>query len=231
MNASAFGGGYRRAEKGDFTFKPKFVFTKFTWITYRGPDQGKAQVLVDGVVKKTIDLYSATPQWQYAVTISGLTNAKHTVVIKALNAKSPSSSGKWVAVDDFKIGTADYDDYRITYSNLFTYGKWVGMLNPATRFGRYRVASAANSTLKLSFDGVKFDWTTARGPAYGKAAIYVDGVLVKTVDLYKASQQWQYNVTIDGLDYGHHTILIKVLGAKNSHSTGTGVVCDGFVIN
>ena len=81
------------------------------------------------------------------------------------------------------------------------------------------------------FDGVTFDWVTARGPAYGKAAIYVDGVLKKTVDLYSASQQWQYKVTIAGLPYGSHTVLIKALGTKNPASRGTGVVSDGFVIN
>jgi bacillopeptidase F len=71
---------------------------------------------------------------------------------------------------------------------------------------------------------------TARGPAYGKAQIWVDGVLKKTVNLYNASQQWQYPVTVSGLAYGHHTVVIKVLGTKSSLSTGTGVVCDGFVI-
>jgi hypothetical protein len=58
----------------------------------------------------------------------------------------------------------------------------------------------------------------------------VDGVLVKTVDLYKASQQWMYLVTVDGLTYGPHNVVIKVLGTKNPASTGTGVVCDGFEV-
>ena len=54
---------------------------------------------------------------------------------------------------------------------------------------------------------------------------------MKTVDLYKAgAPQWLYRVKIDGLTYGHHTVRIVVLGTKNIHSTGIGIVCDGFEI-
>ena len=45
------------------------------------------------------------------------------------------------------------------------------------------------------------------------------------------NQQWQRKMTITGLPYGSHTILIKVFGAKNPASSGTGVVSDGFIIN
>jgi uncharacterized repeat protein (TIGR01451 family) len=231
-NASTFASGYRRATSGTFTFAPKIAFTQMKWITYRGPDQGKAQVIVDGVVKASVDLYSATVQWQYLVTISGLTNAKHTVVIKALNAKNALSTGKWVVVDGFKIGATSYDDDLINTNTVqLTYGTWLGLLNPGALYGAYRISSSKNATLGFNFDGVTFDWITARGPACGKAAIYVDGVLVKTVDLYKASQQWQYKVTIAGLTYGNHTVVIKVLGTKNPASTGTCIVSDGFVVN
>ncbi len=231
-DSNATGDGYRKATSGDFIFKPKTATTSFKWITYRGPDQGKAQILVDGVVKATVDLYSATPQWQYMVEIKGLPNAKHkhTIVIRPLNLKNAQSTGKWVSVDGFEIGTTTYDDDQIL-SNLFSYKSWRGLQSSGVRFGAYRISTQKNAALSFSFDGVKFDWTTARGPKYGKAAIYVDGKLVKTVDLYKASQQWQYIETIDGLAYGHHTVIIKVLGTKNPASSGTGVVCDGFEIN
>jgi len=112
-----------------------------------------------------------------------------------------------------------------------SYGSWLGLLNAGAATDGYRLSTVKNAALSFSFDGVQFDWLTARGRAYGKAAIYVDGVLAQTVDLYNASQQWQYKVTIQGLAYGHHTVTIKVLGTKNSRSTGIGVVFDGFIPN
>jgi hypothetical protein len=227
-----FGSGYRRAVSGTFTFKPAAAFTQIKWITYRGPDQGKAQVLVDGAVKATVDLYNAKAQWQYLVTVSGLTNAKHTVVIKALNTRNALSKGNWVVVDGFTIGATNYDDNLInTTAVALTYGSWLGAPNTAALDGGYRISSTANAATTFSFWGVTFDWITARGPAYGKAQVWVDGVLKQTVDLYKATQQWQSKVTISGLTYGPHTVIIKALGAKNPASTGAGVVIDGFIIN
>lgn len=188
---------------------------------------------MDGAVKATIDLYRATEQWQYEVTVSGLSNAKHTVVIKPINTKNPASSNKWVVVDSFKVGATLYNDNKINvpYSDLFSYGSWLGKVqNPGPRFGGYRLSSIRNATASFSFDGAQVSFITARGKSYGKVAIYVDGVLMKTVDLYRAAQQWQHKISITGLAYGHHNVVIKVLGTKNPASTGTGVVCDGFEI-
>jgi hypothetical protein len=232
-NASAFASGYRKATSGTFIFKPDQKFTSFKWITYRGPDQGKANILVDGVVKATIDLYRTTAQWQYLVEIKGLTNAKHTVVIKALNAKSPASSGNWVVVDGFKVGSMTYNDntINVSYSDLFSYGSWLGKVQQSgPRFGAYRISSVKNASMKFSFTGKQFVWVTARGPLYGKAAIYVDGVLKKTVDLYRSAQQWQYRVNVS-LAYGNHNVEIRVLHTKNPISKGFGVISDGFEIN
>jgi hypothetical protein len=231
IDPSAFNGGYRKATFGQFKFVATVASTQVTWLTYRGPDQGKAQVLVDGSVKATIDLYNATPQWQYPVSITGLTNKKHTVVIKVLDARSRRSSGVWVVVDGFKVGTTIYDDQTILYPGMFSYGSWLGLRSSQARFDGYRISNTAHASMQFSFDGIGFNWVTVRGPSYGKAAIYVDGVLKQTVDLYKAgAEKWQYKVTIGGLAYGHHTVTIVVLGTKNSHSTGTSIICDGFEI-
>jgi hypothetical protein len=239
VNLLVFPSGYRRSIGNSatsvfntFTFKPNQTFTSFKWITYRGPDQGKAQVLVDGAVKATVDLYNATAQWQHEITISGLSLGKHTVVIKPLNTKNPASSNKWVVVDGFKVGSVVYNDNKINvpYNDLFSYGSWLGKVGNGPRFGAYRISSVANATASFSFTGTQFRFVTARGPAYGKAQIWVDGVLRTTVDLYRPAQQWQYKVTISGLTSGNHNVVIKVLGTKNAASSGTGVVCDGFEI-
>jgi hypothetical protein len=41
----------------------EFKGQKVGWYTYTGPDAGKVEVYIDGTYIKTIDLYSATPQW------------------------------------------------------------------------------------------------------------------------------------------------------------------------
>ncbi len=234
INALAFASGYRKSTSGTFTFKPNQKFTSFKWMTYRGPDQGKAKILVDGVVKATVDLYNPTAQWQYLVEINGLTNAKHTVTVKPLNTKNPASSGKWVVVDGFTVGATTYNDNTINlpYSDLYSYGSWLGKVQKfGPRFGAYRISTVKGASMKLSFTGSQFVWVTARGPLYGKAQIFVDGVPVRTVDLYRAGPQWRYRVIIDQLTYANHVVEIRVLHTKNPLSKGFGVISDGFEID
>jgi hypothetical protein len=235
-SSNAMGQGYRKAVSGTFTFAPSAPFTQVNWITYRGPDQGKAQVLVDGVVKATVNLYHATAQWQYKVSITGLSNQKHVVVIKPLNAKSAASSGKWIVVDAFTLGAGStmptyYDDQLIYMNNTLGYGSWFGIISPGGAFsGAYRLSNVANATASFSFTGTQMTWVTARGPAYGRAQIWVDGVLKQTVDLYSSTQHWQYKITVAGLTSGTHEVIIKVLGAKSPAASDDGVVIDGFEI-
>jgi|GEM_PF-3219830 len=223
--------GYRKAKSGTFTFKhPTAQISKFEWITYRGPDQGIARVYVDGVLKKTVDLYSPTPEWRYSVEIKGLALRKHTVVVRATNTRNPASGDNWVVVDGFRIGKI-FHDGRIGSSGMYSYGSWLGLRATGPRFGAYRLSSTKDATIQFAFAGTRFNWVTARGPAYGKAQVYVDGQLVRTVDLYRSAQQWRYRVAIDGLTYGNHVVEIRVLHMKNSRSSGFGVVADGFEID
>lgn len=237
-NFAAAGNGYRHATSGKFTFHPSNVFTEFSWITYRGPDQGRAQVIVDGTIKETVDLYRATAQWKYPVTISGLKNSKHTIVIRAMNMRNPASTNTWVAVDGFTTGDGVlpeartvYDDQRIYTDDTFLYGDWIGVVQPGALYGACRISTVTDATMKFAFSKSKsFTWVTARGPAYGKAAIYVDDTFIKQVDLYAASEEWQYHVHVTGLTYGTHIVVIKVLGRKNIMSSDIGIVADGFLV-
>lgn len=92
----------------------------------------------------------------------------------------------------------------------------------------YRQSALAGATATFTFKGDNVTWITAKGPSYGKARIYVDGVNTGMVDLYKASQQWKVRVSRTGLAPGAHTLQVKVLGTKNASSTGYDVVTDGF---
>jgi hypothetical protein len=231
QDGNALGGGYREARSGAFLATPPQKFSAITWVTYTGPDQGKAKVIVDGKLKQTIDLYSPTANWQHPVVIGGLANKKHTILIQATNTHNPHSTDSWVVVDGFKIGPSIFlDDNDININSLYTYGSWLGLRNPSARFVGYRISTVKNSTMQFSFLGTRFNWVTARGPQYGRAAVYVDGHLVKIVDLYNATTQWRYRFTFANIGYGNHVIMIKVLHAKSAASKGFGVVCDGFEI-
>jgi hypothetical protein len=224
-DANASGGTYRmdkvKNNSAQFTFTAKSV----TWITLTGPDQGKAQVLIDGVGKGSFDLYSSSVQYQVTKTFSGLTNAKHTLKVKVLGTKNSNSSSTNVVVDGFIVGGVTTEDSAIA----LRYTNWIGVSDANASGGSYRQNKSSGSVAKLSFTGNQIDWVTMTGPGFGKVKVFVDGVQQGgTIDLYASSKHWQVRRTFTAVGSGTHTIEIKPTGSKNSNASAANVVVDAF---
>lgn len=194
---------------------------------YKGPNQGKARIIVDGAVIETLDLYKASPQyrfeWAYQFPASAQT---HTVKILVLREKRNASSGYQVCFDGYRADNAFVDD---THYNI-RYALWNGIWNGKALGGGYRVSSSPESFLTFTIQGKSAQWITAFGPNYGKADIYVDNQYRMTVDLYSPVQKWQQAIVIGNLGAGKHTIKIVVLGQHSPASTGNAVVFDGILV-
>ena len=95
-------------------------------------------------------------------------------------------------------------------SSLVTYhGSWI-------RLGPYSGSAASRDI-----------WIGSKGPTQGKAAVYLDGKLVRIIDLHTAVRHYRvklYTVTLSKV--GLHYLTIKVLGSPG-HPT---VVVDGFLV-
>ena len=107
-NSGAFNSGGSATLAMDAGSQAKFTFTGtgVKWIGYRDQWSGIAQVYVDGVLKATIDTYSANAQAQAAVySVSGLSNAAHSLTIEVTGQHDSKSSGEWVWVDAFDVTT------------------------------------------------------------------------------------------------------------------------------
>jgi hypothetical protein len=102
-----------------------FRGTAIGWVGYRGPDAGIAQVQVDGGAPSDVDLYSPSATYQPVVfTASGLTDASHTLTIKATGTKNAASSAARVVVDALDVMTPgrryEEHDPSIMYVGLWT---------------------------------------------------------------------------------------------------------------
>ena len=84
--------------------------------------------------------------------------------------------------------------------------------------------------MKVNVRGTSLTLHGARGPAYGKLGLYIDGKLVKNVDLYAKSVKWGTVASVTGLSDATHTVLVKVLGSKNTKSKSTAFVVDGLSV-
>ena len=94
-------------------------------------------------------------------------------------------------------------------------------------------SKTGGSTLTARFSGSGIDWIGKKGPTYGKAEVYIDGKLVKTVDLYAAAASYGRTIySTRSLGIGTHTLVIKALGTKRSASSGVAVAVDALdVVN
>ncbi len=223
-DSRASGGTYRLSHTPGDTVAFTFGGTSVQWVTVKGPDMGIAKVSLDGVAKKDQDLYNPTPLFKFVRTFGGLASARHTLVVRVSGNKNASASDSNVAVDAFVVGTTTTQENRYGVQ----YGQWKGGANTAASGGSYRVSRAAGSVITFKFTGDSVEWLTARGPAYGRAEVWIDGVSKGGYDLYQASQQWRVVIPFTSLGAGAHTLEIHVLGTKNTASKGLGVVVDAF---
>lgn len=221
----AVGGSYfaerRKGARASWTFSGKAV----TWLTVTGPTFGKADIYVDGVRKATVNNYAKTITRGVARTVKGLTKGSHTVEIRALGKKgAKAGKGTFVAIDGFRVGKT------VTATPSLSKVGWQHIVSVSASDSGYVVADLKGQSMKTTVRGTSVTVHGVRGPAYGKAGIFVDGKLMKTVDLYASSVAWGDVATVTGLTDATHTVLIKVLGAKNAKSSGTAVVVDGLSV-
>jgi uncharacterized repeat protein (TIGR02543 family) len=227
LDTNASGGAYRTsATKSDKATWKSPASTSVTWFTYKGPDQGKAKVTIDGVNKGTFDQYAVTPAWTNRL-FSGLSNQVHTVVVTVLGTKRTASTGTNVRLDKFAAGavTAQESDPSIQYDT------WKSTANVNVTGGTFRSSATNTASATVTFSGTSIEWITAKGKAYGKASVLVDGVPQGTIDFYQVANAWQVHLTYGGLSAGTHTLTIQVLGQKNASATSAKVLVDGFVIH
>jgi hypothetical protein len=227
FDKNAVGGAYRESHRAGAaaTFTtPKA--TTVAWLTRRGPNQGKARVVVDGR-SKVVDLYAAKAA-AHTYTFDGLAKRAHTITVKVLGKKASASTATWVAVDGFTFhagsGLAEESASHVRFD------RWAGVANAHASGGSFRRSGSRSAAVSLDFKGRTVRWVTATGPMYGRARVVIDG-RAHTVDLYRASRHWKAGFTFANLARGEHDLTIRPLGRKDHASRSTAVVVDALVVH
>ncbi len=106
-------------------------------------------------------------------------------------------------------------------------GSWTPGLTRTWSGGTARYTATACGRVTFSFRGTSVAWYGWRGPAGGQARVYLDGVLVETVDTFASNEQpvplvvWSRG----GLAQGPHTLVIEAV------TTGPDVFVDAFEVD
>lgn len=119
--------------------------------------------------------------------------------------------GLW---SDWATGAPISSWVRQQYSGAVTYsGTWRSLESRSAFGGNFRYTGMAGARVRHSFTGRQVAWVSSVGPKLGRAAVYIDGALVTTVDLYSPTAKMRRIVfTRSWATTASHTIEVRVLG-------------------
>jgi hypothetical protein len=119
----------------------------------------------------------------------------------------------------------------ISYSESSTAVKysapWALSTSPVYVGGKARVGLGAGRSATLAFSGNRLGWLSRLGPSYGSARVYIDGSLVKTINLNASTVTDRKLVFVRSWSaVGSHSIRIVVVGTSGH----PGVVLDQIFV-
>jgi len=85
---------------GDVRFNLEGRGFRYTYT--RAMNRGKAEIVIDGERKATVDLYNPANEWQTQSTIAGLAPGSHRVAINVLRQKDPAANGYFIDIDSIE---------------------------------------------------------------------------------------------------------------------------------
>ena len=207
-----------------------FKGSGLAWVGTKSPSAGKANVFVDGVYSKTVDLYSASPSYRRTLwSVGGLsTTATHTVTFQLRADTNAASKGHVVSLDRISVfdgalvsapQTAvvrQEGDYRIA-----RVGEWTRVTGGSFSGGAQLTSRSSGARAIVSFVGRGVSWLGSRGPSAGSARVSIDGGPFSTVSLRAATAQNKVTLwSKSGLAFGDHTVIIEVATPASANLKG-----------
>lgn len=180
---------------------------------------GKALVEVDGAVVATLDGYAPSAGGS-KFHVGGLAAGDHELTVTVLGTKRAAARGTRVAVDALRWGGTLRRDPVAT-------AMWASI---ATLEGTAAITEVPGATARLRFTGTGVSARMVRGPGMGRAELWIDGVLVRTVDLYAPATSVSSVDVASGLRDRSHVVRIVVVGTHRAASTGSAVAVDAWVV-
>jgi GH25 family lysozyme M1 (1,4-beta-N-acetylmuramidase) len=221
-NRHAFGRSYATEHLRGAAFAMSFPGRSITWYTATGPAQGRAEVFIDGRSRGVFDQYAPRADFKVARRFSGLPRGWHTIEIEVLGTQAKPATDSQVAVDAFALGS------QVIASPTGT-ATW-RRVRVAGASGAVALTDTTRASATFVFRGTSVDWYTVRGPSQGRAAMYVDGTLIRTVDNYAATPTTGVVRSVTGLLEGVHTLRIVALGQARPKAQAAFVSIDRLVV-
>ncbi|WP_019876143.1 S8 family serine peptidase [Sporichthya polymorpha] len=131
--------------------------------------------------------------------------------------------GAWRTSNKLRVSIAQQGSAK--FRKTWTSGSAPDLMGGSSRSSANRGGAAI-----YKFSGRTIRWIGTTDASYGKAKVYLDGMLVATVDTYSATRKTCRVLFAKTVKPGKHTLKIVVLGKHGAKSGGNRVDLDAFVV-
>jgi hypothetical protein len=220
----AIGGSYRWERRASARVEYAFRGGSVTLYTIAGPSMGRARVSIDGVRVATIDGYARRIR-SIGHRFTQLGGGSHRLTVTPLGRKRPAARDRRVAVDALRwAGHLRPDPAPKAVS-------WAGANDRSASEGRFAISDAAGAEMALEFSGSALALEAVRGPAGGRARVWIDGRPIRTIDLYAPERRFEPIEVAAGLGDGPHRARVVVLKDRHHASRGHEVAIDRWIVS
>lgn len=101
--SAASGGSLAESDLAGASVSFTFAGSGVDWVTFRGPDQGRANVFIDGTLVQTVDGYAPAPTSGVLRSFAGLADGVHTIRIVVEGSARRAASDTRVSIDRFDV--------------------------------------------------------------------------------------------------------------------------------
>lgn len=112
----------------------------------------------------------------------------------------------------------------------YTHGNWIQIASLQGTNASYRYSAEPEAEVTFAFEGTAASIQYVSYNNFGIFEVYVDGVFWTTVDSYASTGKFGQEVTITGLPYDTHTVVIRNSGRQNPASEGSVIALDAVKI-
>jgi lysozyme len=217
----AIGGSYRWERSRSSSISYGFRGGAITLFTVEGPGMGKARVTIDGKTVAILDGYAKRFRAGVRHRFEGFSGGRHTLTITPLGRKRRAAMGRRVVVDALRWGGRLRREPKVESSS------WATKDEPGARDGTVAVSDVRGAEAEVSFSGTGLVLRAVRGPSGGRARIWIDGKLVRTIDLFARHRKLVSLSVAGDLRDGQHVARIVVLGRGHRGNGGGVVAIDG----
>lgn len=149
-------------------------------------------------------------------------NIGHTYKFRVRARDNAGNVGAWTTA--YSWGAALRQN---NYSSVVYTGSWSTTTAASASGGSFRASSSAGASATLAFSGRAVGLVTTLRPTGGAVQVWVDGVLISTIDTYSDTTVYRQVVfNRNWTSYGSHTIKLVVVGTPGRPS----VALDAFEI-